>query len=162
MKWRKWPEISERHKTNRPAFTERFVFRNDPFSPSRPAPDTREYIVCNSVIRTLLDHACSRLWLNVMSCMLVTPGLLMMVPPGEWCSRLWWNVMICMLVTPGYWWWCHLANGAILKVVFREVYDHENLMNAVRCICWCWNTRGFDEVFRGRFVVGFLGSQRHS
>ena len=26
VKWRKWPEISERHEENRPAFTERFVF----------------------------------------------------------------------------------------------------------------------------------------
>ena len=24
--WRKWPEISEHHDKNRPAFTERFVF----------------------------------------------------------------------------------------------------------------------------------------
>ena len=36
MQWRKWPEISERHEQNRPAFIERFVFRNDPFSPSHP------------------------------------------------------------------------------------------------------------------------------
>ena len=26
VKWRKWPEISERHEQNRPAFTERIVF----------------------------------------------------------------------------------------------------------------------------------------
>ena len=42
-----------------------------------------------------------------------------------------------------------------IKVVFRDV-DDENLMNAFRCICWFWNTRGFDVVYRGRFDV-FLG-----
>ena len=66
MQWRKWPEISERHEKNRPAFTERFVFfRNDPFSPSRPAPDNNEREISNYIRQVTNDKR--KVATNIMS-----------------------------------------------------------------------------------------------